>query len=326
MRRREFMFALASAAGWPLAARAQQPAMPVIGFLGFTSPEAFAREVAAFRRGLGEPGYVEGRNVTIEFCWARGEFDRLPSLAADLVRSGADVIAALGTPASALAAKAATATIPIVFVTGADPVQLGLVGRLNRPGGKATGVYMLTSALEAKRLELLHEAVPGAAAIGVIVDPNSPDTEIQLRELASVAPPLGQRIKILRAATDSDIADAFAAVAEQRMEALLVASSPNYRPREEQIVTLAARHAVPAIYSFRGFAEAGGLMSYGTDLAEAYRQAGTYAGRILRREKSADLPVQQSTKVEFVINLKTAKTLGLTLPPSLLVRADEVIE
>ena len=325
MRRREFITLVGGAAAWPLAARAQQP-MPVIGFLALTSPEAFAPEVAAFRRGLGELGYVEGRNLTLEFRWARGGFERLPSLATDLVSRGVDVIAALGTPASALAAKAATTTIPIVFVTGADPVRLGLVASLNRPGGNATGIYMLTSSLEAKRLELLHEAVPAAAAIGVIVDPNSPDTEFQLREMAEAAPQLGPRIKILQAATDNDITAAFAAVAEQRMEALLVGSSPNYRPREQQIVALAARHAVPTIYSFRGFSEAGGLMSYGTDLADAYRQAGVYAGRVLKGEKSTDLPVLQSTKVEFVINLKTAKSLGLAFPLPLLGRADEVIE
>jgi putative tryptophan/tyrosine transport system substrate-binding protein len=325
VRRREFITIVGGAAAWPLAARAQQP-MPVIGFLALTSPEAFAPEVAAFRRGLGELGYVEGRNLTLEFRWARGGFERLPSLATDLVSRGVDVIAALGTPASALAAKAATTTIPIVFVTGADPVRLGLVASLNRPGGNATGIYMLTSSLEAKRLELLHEAVPAAAAIGVIVDPNSPDTEFQLRQMAEAAPQLGPRIKILQAATDNDITAAFAAVAEQRMEALLVGSSPNYRPREQQIVALAARHAVPTIYSFRGFSEAGGLMSYGTDLADAYRQAGVYAGRVLKGEKSTDLPVLQSTKVEFVINLKTARSLGLAFPLPLLGRADEVIE
>jgi putative tryptophan/tyrosine transport system substrate-binding protein len=325
LRRRDVIFALAGAAAWPLAARAQQP-MPVIGFLALLSPEAFALEIAAFRRGLGELGYVEGRNVTVEFRWARGEFDRLPALATDLVRRGPNVIAAVGTPASALAVKAATTSIPIVFTTGADPVQLGLVASLSRPGGNATGVYMLASALEAKRLELLHEVVPAAAAIGVIIDPNSPDTELQLRELAEAAPPLGRRIKILPAATDNDIAAAFAAAVEQRVEALLVTSSPSYMPRQQQIVALAARHGLPTIYFFRAFAEAGGLMSYGTDRADAYRHAGVYAGRVLKGEKATDLPVLQSSKVEFVINQKTAKTLGLTFPLPLLGRADEVIE
>jgi putative ABC transport system substrate-binding protein len=309
---------------WPLAARAQQPA--VLGFLGLTSPEAFFREAAAFKRGLGEAGYVEGPNLTIEYRWARGQFDQLPSLAADLVRRGVTVIAAAGTPASALAAKAASATIPIVFVTGSDPVQLGLVASLNRPGGNATGVYMLTTALEAKRLELLHEVVPGATVIGVMVDPNSPDTEIQLRDLPEAARSVGQRIEMLQAGSDSEIDQAFAAVAERHIGALLVASSPYYLPRREQIVARAAGCAVPAIYFFRAFAEAGGLMSYGTDLADAYRQAGVYAGRMLKGEKSADLAVQQSTKVEFVINLKTAKSLGLTFPLPLLGRADEVFE
>jgi putative ABC transport system substrate-binding protein len=320
------MFALAGAAAWPLAARAQQASVPVIGFLGFTSPEAYSAELAAFRRGLSELGYVEGRNVAIEFRWAHGEFDRLPSLATDLVQRGTSVIAAIGTPASALAAKAATATIPIVFVTGADPVQLGLVASLNRPGANATGVYMLTASLEAKRLELLREAVPRAAVIGVMVDPNSPDTELQLRELPEAARSLGQRIEILQAGSDDDIAAAFATAVERRMEALLVASSPYYQPRRQQIVALAARHAVPAIYFFRAFADAGGLMSYGTDLADAYRQAGVYAGRILGGERTTELPVLQSTKVEFVINQKTANALGVTIPLPLLGRADEVIE
>jgi putative tryptophan/tyrosine transport system substrate-binding protein len=326
MRRRNFIMLSAGAAAWPLTARAQPAEMPVIGFLAFSSPEEFSREVAVFRRGLGESGYAEGRNVSIEFRWAHGDFELLPSLAADLVRSGASVIAALGTPASALAAKAATTTIPIVFSTGADPVHLGLVAGLNRPGGNATGVYMLTSSLEAKRLELLHEGVPDAAVIGVMVDPNSPDTELQLQELPKAARSLGQRIEILQAGTDSDIATAFAQVIERRMDALLVASSPSYLPRRQQIVGLAARHRVPAIYFFRNFADAGGLMSYGTDLLDTYRQAGAYVGRILRGEKSAELPVLQSTKVELVINLKTARTLGLTFPLPLLGRADEVIE
>ena len=326
MKRREFITLIGGAVvAWPRGARGQQAAVPVLGFLGFTSLEAFSREVAAFRRGLGEAGYVEGQNVTIEFRWAGGQFDRLPSLATELVPR-VSVIAAIGTPASALAVKAVTTKIPIVFVTGGDPVQLGLVASLNQPGGNATGVYMLTSALEAKRLELLHEVVPGATVIGVIVDPNSPDTELQLRDLPVAARSIGQRIEILRASSKGDIDAAFAAVAEQRMGALIVASSPYYLPWREQIVALAARYAVPTIYFFRAFAEAGGLMSYGTDLADAYRQAGVYAGRLLKGEKSADLPVQQSTKVEFVINLKTAKALGVTFPLPLIGRADEVIE
>jgi putative tryptophan/tyrosine transport system substrate-binding protein len=328
--RREFMAliggAAASTASRPLAARAQAPQGAVLGFIGLTSAEAFAAELAAFQRGLGEAGYVAGRNLTIDFRWAGGQFDRLPSLASDLVRRGVTAIAAAGTPASALAVKAATATIPIIFVTGSDPVQLGLVASLNRPGANATGVYMLTAVLEAKRLELLREVMPSAATIAVLVDPKSPDTQMQLKDLGEAARAIGQRVEVLRAADDADIEAAFAAVVAQRLGALLVTSSPSYLPRRDRIVALAARHAVPAIYFFRAFAEAGGLMSYGTDLADAYRQAGTYAGRVLRGEQAGDLPVQQSTKVEFVINLKTAKTLGVNFPLPLIGRADEVIE
>jgi putative ABC transport system substrate-binding protein len=326
MKRRQFISLVGGAAAWPVAARAQQPPMPVIGLLGLTSPEAFAPELAAFQRGLVEAGYVEGRNATIEYRWARGQFDRLPSLATELVRRGAIVIAATGTPASALAAKAATSAIPVVFVTGGDPVQMGLVASLNRPGGNATGVYMLTSALEPKRLELLRELVPNAEVIGVLVDPNSPDTEIQLRDLPVAAQSLGQQIRFLRAGNEGDIDAAFATLIKQKMGALVVASSPFYLPRREQIVTLAARHAVPTVYFFRDFAMAGGLMSYGTSLVDAYRRAGIYTGRILKGERAADLPVEQSTRVELVINMKTAKALGLTFPITLLGRADEVIE
>ena len=324
--RRNFMAVLGGAAVWPLSVRAQQRTMPVIGFLALTSPEAFANEVAAFHRGLGEAGYVEGQNVAVEYRWAHAQFDQLPSLASELVRRQVTVIAALGTPASALAAKAATTTIPIAFVTGGDPVHMGLVESLNRPGGNATGVYMLTAELESKRLELLHELVPGAAVIGAIVDPNSPDTKIQLNDLPAAALALKQKIIFLKAGNDNDIEAAFAAAAEQRMGAVLLTSSPFFLPRREKIVALAARHALPAVYFFRDFAVAGGLMSYGTSLTDAYRQAGVYTGRILKGEKTSDLPVQQSVKVELVINLKTAKTLGLTFPLTLLGRADEVIE
>ena len=326
MRRREFIKIIAgSAATWPINARAQQ-AVPVLGFLGFTSPEAFSREVAAFHRGLGEAGYVEGRNVTIVYRWAGGQFDQLAPLATELVRLGVSVIAATGTPASALAAKMATTTIPIVFTTGADPVQLGLVDSLNRPNTNATGVYMLTAALEAKRLELLHEVAPGAAVIGVVVDPNSPDTRLQLNELPTAARTIGQRIEILQAGNDGEIDAAFAAVIEQQMGAMLVASSPYYLPRLKKFIAFAERHSVPAIYFFRAFTEAGGLMSYGTDLVDAYRQSGFLAGRMLKGERPANLPVQQSTKVELIINLKTAKALGITVPLPLSGRADELIE
>jgi putative ABC transport system substrate-binding protein len=312
---------------WPVNVRAQQGAVaPVIGLLGLTSAEAFARELAAFQRGLAEAGYVEGQNATIDYRWARGQFDRLPALAAELVRRGVTVIAAAGTPASALAAKSATTTIPIVFVTGGDPVHMGLVAGLNRTGGNATGVYMLTAALEPKRLELLRELVPSAEVIGVLVDPNSPDTKLQLQDLPAAAQSIGQRIVLLKASDQAEIDAAFATIKQQRIGALVVTSSPAYLPLRTQIVALAARHAVPAIYFFRDFAAAGGLMSYGTSLIDAYRRAGVYTGRILKGERAADLPVEQSTRVELVINLNTAKALGLTFPLTLLGRADEVIE
>lgn len=327
IRRREFITLLGgTTVAWPLVARAQPIATPIIGFLGFSSPEAFAREVTAFQQGVNELGFVEGRNVTTLYRWANGRFDRLPSLASDLAHGGVTMIAATGTPAAGRAAKAATLTIPIIFVTGDDPVQLGLVTSLNRPNGNATGIYMLTASLESKRLELLHEVVPKAAIIGVMVDPNSPDTERQLRELPVAAGSIGQRIVILKAGTEREVEAAFASIPAERIDALLIASSPFYLPLRQRIVALAAHYNVPAIYFFRDFAVAGGLMSYGTDLADAYRQAGRYAGRILKGEKPSGLPVQQSTKVEFVVNLKTAKSLGLSISLPLLGRADEVIE
>ena len=327
MRRREVIRLIGGTAfAWPLAARAQRGSMPLIGFLGFSSPQAFASELAAFHRGLGETGFVEGQTVAIEYRWAQGQFDRLPALAVELVRQPLTLFAAIGTPASVLAAKAATSTIPIVFVSGGDPVQMGLVDSLNRPGGNTTGVYMLTAALEPKRLELMRELVPDAAVIGAIVDPDSPDTKLQMAELPAAASGLGRQIKIFNAGTDDAIDAAFAAVAEQKIGAVLVTSSPFYLPRRDKFVALAARTAVPTVYFFRAFTEAGGLMSYGTNLVDAYRQAGVYAGRILKGEKPADLPIQQSVKVELVINMKTAKSLGLTFPLTLLGRADEVIE
>jgi putative ABC transport system substrate-binding protein len=327
MKRREFItLAGGAVASWPLAVYAQQSAMPVIGYLGFTSPEPNATEIAEFHRGLSETGYVEGQNVAIEYRWAHGQFDQLQALASDLVRQQVAVLAALGTPASVSAAKTATATIPIVFISGDDPVRLGLVDSLDRPNGNVTGVYMLTSALEPKRLELIHELVPNAAVIGVIVDPKSPDTAPQMKELSEAATTLGRQIKIFKANSESDIESAFAAIVEQRIGAVLVASSPSYYPQREKFVALAARYTVPVVYFFRAFAGAGGLMSYGTSLGDAYYQAGLYAGRILKGEKPSDLPVQQSVKVELVVNMKTAKALGLTVPLSLLGRADEVIE
>jgi putative ABC transport system substrate-binding protein len=325
--RRQFLSALGGGmVALPLAARAQQSSMQVIGFLGLLSPEAFTLPTAGFLQGLSDTGYVEGKNVEIEYRWAHGHFDQLPALASDLVRRQVIVLAALGTPASAVAAKAATTTIPIVFVTGDDPVHIGLVDSLNRPGGNATGVYMLTTSLEPKRLELIRELIPNASTIGVIVDPNSPDTSLQMRELLAAASALGRQIKIFNVSSENEADAAFAAIAEQRIGAVLVTSAPSYLPLRQKFAALAASHALPAIYFFRAFAEVGGLMSYGTSLADAYRQAGIYTGRILKGEKPSDLPIQQSVKVELIINMKTAKALGLTVPLPLLGRADEVIE
>ena len=332
MRRREFMAFLGGAAAlaWPLAGRTQQPgkepAIPIVGLLGLTSPVAFAEEVAAFQRGLNELGYIEGRNVTIDYRWAHGHFDQLPALAADLVQRPLSVLAATGTPASALAAKAATNTIPIVFTSGADPVQLGIVPNFNRPGGNVTGVYFLTAALEPKRLELLCELVPKATVIAAIVDPNSPDTKLQMRELPAAANALDRRIEIFNVDSEKEIEVVFAEVTKQGIEAVLVTSSPPYLPWREQFVGSAARHAVPTIYFSREFPQAGGLMSYGASVIDAYRQAGVYTGRILKGEKPSDLPIQQSVKVDLMLNMRTAKALGLIIPIPLLGRVDEVID
>jgi len=327
MQRRKFIALIAGAtAAWPLAARAQQATTPVVGFLGLTSPEAFAELAAAFKQGLTETGFVEGRNVAIEYRWARGRFDQLPALASDLASRHVNVLAAFGTPASATAAKRATGTIPIVFVTGSDPVSLGLVQSLNRPAGNATGVYMLTAALEPKRLELIRELVPTARTIGVIVDPESPDTVQQLKDLPAAAGALGCQIKIMSVTGGGDIDAAFNAMAEQHVDAVLVTSSPIYLVKREKFIALAARYALPAVYFVRDFAAAGGLMSYGTSFTDAYRQAGIYTARILKGDKVGDLPVQQSVKVELVINTKTAKSLGLSIPLTLLGRADTAIE
>jgi len=325
MQRREFITLLSGAAAWPLAARAQQPAMPVIGLL--TGIHLDDRQLGAIRQGLNEAGYIEGKNVAIEYRWAEeGQYDRLPALAADLVRRQVAVIFATGGSAPAVAAKAATATIPVVFATGADPVKLGLVASFNRPGGNVTGVYFTVTALGSKRRELLRDLVPQARTVGYLVNPGNPSMADQHKEMQAAAGVLGLQIVGLNAGSERDIDAAFADFVQQRVDALVVAADAFFLSRRDQLVALAARHAVPATYHLRELAAAGGLMSYGTSLADAYRLAGVYAGRILKGEKPADLPVVQSTKFELVINLKTAKTLGLTVPLIMQMTADEVIE
>jgi putative tryptophan/tyrosine transport system substrate-binding protein len=326
VRRREFITLMgASMAAWPRAARTQQPAMPVIGFLHGASPGAYTSRITAFRQGLKEAGYVEGHNVAIEYRWAEGHYDRLPALAADLVRRQVAEIVSVGTPA-ALAAKAASSTIPIVILVGIDPVQIGLVASLNRPGGNVTGLAALTVEVEAKRLEVLHELLRTSAAVALLVNPNNPQTEPETKGVLDAARSLGLQLHVLDASTEVEIDAAFEKLIELRAGGLLVSVDTFLTSQRDQIVALAARHAVPAIYGYRAFPVAGGLMSYGLDIADAYRQVGIYAGKILKGTKPADLPVQQAARVEFVINLKTAKTLGLTFPITLLGRADEVIE
>jgi ABC-type uncharacterized transport system substrate-binding protein len=325
MKRREFIGFVVGAATWPFAAPAQQRAMPVIGFLNSASADGYAPYLTAFRQGLKEASYFEGQNVAIEYRWAEGQYDRLPAMAGDLVRRQVTVIAATSTPA-AVAAKAATTTVPVVFTTGGDPINLGLVTSLNRPGGNVTGVTNLISGLASKRLGLLRELLPAITVIASLVNPDFQDAESQLREIEEAARALDLQPVVLRASSEREIETAFATMAQQGAEALLVTADPFFNAHRNQIVTLAARGALPASYSVRDFAVAGGLMSYGTDFADSYRQAGVYVGRIVNGEKPGDLPVQRSTKFELMINLKTAKALGVTIPPTLLAQADEVVE
>jgi putative tryptophan/tyrosine transport system substrate-binding protein len=326
MKRREFITLLGGAAAWPLAARAQQPAVPVIGYLNSASPEVDAARLTGLRRGLNQSGYVEGRNLVIEYRWAGNQADRLPALAADLVQLRVAVIVTPGLVAT-LAAKAATTSIPIVFLVGNDPVQLGLVASLNRPGGNLTGYNVLLGELGSKGLALLHELVPGIATIGFLGNPNNPAVfELMTRDVLAAAPVIGVKVRTLKAATDREIDVAFVSVAQERTGALLVGNDLFFNSRIEQLVALAARHAIPTMYPVREFVVAGGLISYGGSLTENYRQVGLHTGRILKGEKPADLPVQQETKLELTINRKTANALGLQIPDKLLALADEVIE
>jgi putative ABC transport system substrate-binding protein len=325
--RREFIALLGAAAAWPLSAHAQQSAMPVIGFLHIASSDGSADRLRAFRQGLKEAGFAERENVAIEYRWAENQTDRLPELAAELVRRKVAVIATTGGPAVALAAKTATTTIPIVFTTAGDPVAQGLVANLNRPDANVTGVSFLVATLAAKQLGLLHELLPGAARIAVLVDPNNTLlTEAFIPDVRAAASAIRKQIDVIYASTGRDIDTVFESLAQKPVDALLVGPGAFFFNRRVQLVTLATRHAVPTIYGVREFVEAGGLMSYGTSLTDAYRQAGVYTGRILKGEKPADLPVMQSIKFEFVINLNTARAFGLSFPPGLLAIADEVIE
>jgi putative tryptophan/tyrosine transport system substrate-binding protein len=326
MRRRSFLTLLGGATVWPRAPRAQQPAIPVIGFLHSGSPEASAINVAAFRQGLSETGFVEGRNVAIEFRFAHDESDRLPELAADLVRRRVAVIAAPGSLPGPLAAKAATTTIPIVFSTGADPVQTGLVASFNRPGGNVTGYSSMNSELAAKRLGLLHELRPGATPFALLIDPTNPLTGATTAGLQAAARAIGRQIDVFHASTNREIDIAFASLVQKRTDGLLVNANPLFSSRRVQVATLAVRHLLPAIHQSRAFTEVGGLMSDGASITDEYRQTGVYVGRVLKGEKPADLPVIQPTRFEFVINLQTARTLGLAVPDKLLALADAVIE
>jgi putative ABC transport system substrate-binding protein len=327
MQRREFITLLGGAAvAWPLAARAQQAPMPVIGLLAAPSAASYVRYVDAIRQGLKDAGYIEGQNVAIEYRWAESQYERLPVMAAELVSHQVAVIVTVGGVPAALAAKAATSTIPIVFTVAEDPIMLGLVGSLARPNGNATGISILSVELERKRLELIREVMPKAVVIAVLLNPKNPQAATQAREVKAAALVLGLQLSVLNASTSPEIDSAYAAVVQQQANALIVGADAFFVSRHDQLIGLAARYALPTIYSYRELSVAGGLMSYGTDLADAYRLEGNYVGRILKGEMPGDLPVQQSTKVELIINLKTAKTLGLTFPITLLGRADEVIE
>jgi putative ABC transport system substrate-binding protein len=326
MRRREFIILLGGAVALPFAARAQQPAMPVIGFLHPGSPEANAKYVAGFRKGLGETGYVEGNNVTIEYHWAQGDSGRLPELAGDLASRRVAVIVTPGSVAAVLAAKAATATIPIVFVAGVDPVQAGLVVSFNRPGGNVTGITSMNTGLAAKQLELLHQLLHRNGRFAVLVNSSNPQSQSVIADLKATASGIGQQLEILTATTNRDISPAFSDAVQKRADALLISPDPLFTNRPVQLAILAARHAMPAIYALREFAEAGGLMSYGSNFTDLFRQAGAYIGRVLKGEKAAELPILQATKFEFVVNLQTAEALGIDVPPTLLALADEVIE
>jgi ABC-type uncharacterized transport system substrate-binding protein len=326
MKRREFIAGLGLAATLPLPARAQKSALPVIGVLGAPSSATYVQNVAAIHSGLKETGYVEGINVTIEDRWADGQYDRLPALASELVEKGVAAIVTVGGAPSTIAAKGATSTIPIVFTMTADPVQLGLVASLNRPGGNITGVAILGVALEAKRLEILHELVPAAKLIAVLVNPKNPQAEIQSAELAAAARKVGQEIILLKASNNQEIDDAFEALVNRGAGAVIIGQDTFLTSQPAQFAALTKRHATPAISPWREYVSAGTLISYGANLADSYRQAGVYAGRVLKGEKPADLPIVQPTKFEMVINLRTARALGLSVPPLLLAQADEVIE